>query len=138
MTKGDDLKTFGGRLKAAREAARLSQRQLAKAADLDQSQISKLEGNAHKGSPAVAQLAAAAGVEALWLATGEEPRKRAPGALDADLLRHCMMGLEMDSRARKEPVERRAEMVAALYRMFSKSGGEPDPQEILHFLRTMF
>lgn len=63
---------FARRLKAARKLAGLSQKQLAPLAGMSQSNLSGLETQGYQ-SGKTAQLAAACGVEAHWLATGEGP-----------------------------------------------------------------
>lgn len=60
---------FGERLYAARKHAKLTQPQLAKAAGMAQSTLGELEWIGD-GSSKTAQLAAACGVRAEWLATG--------------------------------------------------------------------
>lgn len=59
---------FKDRLKAARKHARLSQAELAKQVGIDQTSISDLERGKSKGTSYTAQLAAACGVSAIWLA----------------------------------------------------------------------
>jgi SOS-response transcriptional repressor LexA len=61
---------FGKRLKAARAHAQLSQEQLAKRIGMAQSTLAAAESTGH-GSRKTPQLAAACGVNAHWLATGE-------------------------------------------------------------------
>ncbi|HCL4101330.1 TPA: helix-turn-helix transcriptional regulator, partial [Pseudomonas aeruginosa] len=58
------------RIKAARKHAKLTQAQLAQRVGLDQTSISNLEQGKSQGSAYIAQLAAACGVSALWLAAG--------------------------------------------------------------------
>jgi len=62
---------YGKRLKLARKHAQLTQKQLAPLAGITQSTLSELETIAH-GSAFTAQLAAACGVNARWLATGDD------------------------------------------------------------------
>lgn len=61
---------FGRRIKQARKHAKLTQKQLAPLAGMSQSNLSELETVAHESGKTV-QLAAAMGVDAHWLATGE-------------------------------------------------------------------
>lgn len=61
---------FGRRLKIARKHAGLTQKELAPMAGMSQSNLSELETVAHE-SGKTAQLAAACGVDAHWLATGD-------------------------------------------------------------------
>ncbi len=59
---------FKDRLKAARKHARLSQVELAKQVGIDQTSISDLERGKSKSTSYTAQIAAACGVSAIWLA----------------------------------------------------------------------
>lgn len=63
---------FGKRLVSAREAAGLTQQDLAKAVKMAQSTLATAESKGD-GSRLTAQLARACGVSAYWLATGEGP-----------------------------------------------------------------
>lgn len=65
-----DRTDFGERLRAARRHAKMSQTQLGDAVGLAQSTIAEAE-KTHHGSSKTAQIAAATGVSATWLATGE-------------------------------------------------------------------
>jgi len=67
--------TYGQRLKAARKAAGLTQKQLAKNSDTSQTVIADLERGRTNGSTATAQIAYALGVNALWLADEIGPRE---------------------------------------------------------------
>jgi len=69
------MKSLGERLREARIAAHLSQGQLSAAAGLSQKTISKIERGDQSGSTAIAQLARAVGVNALWLAEEKGPRE---------------------------------------------------------------
>lgn len=60
--------TFGQRLRQARNEAALTQKELATKAGIKQATISELENDKYQGSAFAAQLAAALGVNALWLA----------------------------------------------------------------------
>jgi SOS-response transcriptional repressor LexA len=65
----DNMKlTFGTRLKQARREAGLTQKELATKAGIKQATISELENDKYQGSAFAPQLAAALGVNALWLA----------------------------------------------------------------------
>ena len=70
------LITFGGRLRDARKAAGLTQKQLSARSGVSQSMLSELETGEAEGSTHVAQLAAALNVNALWLAEGRGRRTR--------------------------------------------------------------
>lgn len=61
--------TFGKRLKQARTEAGLTQKALAAKAGIKQATVSELENDKYHGSAFAAQLAAALGVSALWLAS---------------------------------------------------------------------
>jgi transcriptional regulator with XRE-family HTH domain len=60
--------TFGKRLKLARKEAGLTQKALATKAGIKQATVSELENDKYHGSAYAPQLAAALGVNALWLA----------------------------------------------------------------------
>lgn len=62
---------MGKRIKAERLVKGWSQEQLAKESGISQSTIAGLEGERNPGSARVAQIAAALGVNPLWLATGK-------------------------------------------------------------------
>jgi SOS-response transcriptional repressor LexA len=66
--------TFGVRLRQARREAGLTQTQLGKKAGIEQGTISELENDKYSGSAFTPQLAAALGVNALWLATEKGPK----------------------------------------------------------------
>lgn len=61
---------FKDRLKAARRHAKLGQIALAEKVGINQTSISDLERGKSKGTAYTAQLAAACGVSAIWLADG--------------------------------------------------------------------
>lgn len=74
--------TFGGRLKLARKAAQLTQKQAAAKAGMSQGTLSDLENDGSTSSTYTARLAHAYGVNARWLADGEGdpvPVAGAPG-----------------------------------------------------------
>lgn len=70
-TKTLDLNTFGGRLKWARESARLTQKQVCQEIGIAQPTLSELEGPTSKGSSKTVQFAKLYGVSAEWLANKE-------------------------------------------------------------------
>lgn len=105
--------TMGGRLRAARKAASLSQGQLAKKSGLNQGTISDIE-NDHQGSAYAPELAAALGIEALWLKTGQGPRKRSEGRVDQEALKDALVAV-LRVTGTKESPERIAKLAAALY-----------------------
>lgn len=65
--------SIGARIKQARAAAKISQIELAARSGLKQSTISDLEVGKSQGTTAVASLAAALGVNPLWLEAGKGP-----------------------------------------------------------------
>lgn len=69
------MKSFGERLKFARQAAGLSQRALAAKAGLSQPTISDAESGQHAGSSSTARLADALNVNPLWLEEGRGPMR---------------------------------------------------------------
>ena len=66
------LDSLAARLRSAREAKGLTQDQLAAAAEMKQSDISKLENGRILKTTGIARLATAVGRSATWLETGEE------------------------------------------------------------------
>lgn len=71
-----DLLTLGKRIKAEREAQRLSQRALAELAQFEQTRLSKLEsGKSDPGLPALERLTKALGKSMAWLLDEAEPVK---------------------------------------------------------------
>lgn len=72
------MESLGQRLKTAREAAKLSQRALARRTGLSQQLISKLESGLIESTTEIFPLAKALLVDARWLATGEGGMR--PGA----------------------------------------------------------
>ena len=93
--------TFGMRLKQARKEAGLTQKTLAAKAGIKQATISELESDKYKGSAFAAQLAAALGVNALWLAD-EKGLKHIPGNNDKAIIGHNV-GLIVKSQSDGEP-----------------------------------
>lgn len=67
--------SIGTRVKEARKAAKMTQIELAKRSALKQSTISDLEVGKSQGTTYLATLAAALGVNALWLETGRGPMR---------------------------------------------------------------
>jgi transcriptional regulator with XRE-family HTH domain len=67
--------SIGSRMKQARKALKISQQELAKRASLSQSSISDLEIGRSAGTTSLASLAAALGVNALWLENGRGPMR---------------------------------------------------------------
>lgn len=129
-----DLGTMGGRVKSARKAAGLSQKQLAEKTGLAQGTISDIEKDKH-GSGYAAELGAALGVEALWLRTGQEPRKRSRGPVDAAILKDALL-VALRVTEGKEPPERVVRMAVALYEAWPASGKPPDPEAMIELLRA--
>lgn len=67
---GDDM-SISDRLKARREALRLTQSALAKKAGVSQSTIGNIEAGTRSSPSSIPQIAAALGVRAIWLADGK-------------------------------------------------------------------
>lgn len=62
--------SIGSRIKEARRAAKLTQKELAKKVGMAQASLSELETGESQGTTLIASFAAALGVSALWLETG--------------------------------------------------------------------
>lgn len=94
---------FGRRLKLARKHAKLTQKQLAPLAGMSQSNLSELETVAHESGKTV-QLAAATGVDAHWLATGEGNMLAPKMLISSEPVSHWMkdhpssVGVHMEGR----------------------------------------
>ncbi len=79
---GDNIgMSIGLRVREARMAAKLSQKDLAAIVGLSQPTLSELETSESTGSTSLASIAAALGVSALWLETGKGNPKSAEGNL---------------------------------------------------------
>jgi len=63
--------SIGTRIREARKSVKMTQAQLAKKSGIVQSTLSELETGASDGTSFVASIAAALGVNALWLQTGK-------------------------------------------------------------------
>ena len=77
--------TFGRRLRDARKAAGLTQKELADKIGLKQATISELENDEYSGSAKAAAMAEVLGVSAMWLAEGKgkrEVRETTKGSYD--------------------------------------------------------
>lgn len=77
------MSTYGERLKEARSEAKLTQKALAAKAGLSQVTISDGERGRNSGSVATAAVAAALGIEPLWLSEGKGPKRRIGSASEA-------------------------------------------------------
>lgn len=76
-----EMSELAERLFDARKEAGLTQSELAKLAKLkNQSIIGSLESGARKASTYIPKIAAVLGVESLWLATGNGPKRKGPAA----------------------------------------------------------
>lgn len=64
------METIGDRVRKARRAKKMSQQRLAEIVGLRQASISDLEQGKTKGTPSIAKIASALGVNAMWLETG--------------------------------------------------------------------
>lgn len=65
--------SIGSRIREARRAAKMTQKELAKKVGLAQASLSELETGESQGTTMIASFAAALGVSALWLETGKGP-----------------------------------------------------------------
>lgn len=137
MGAKEDLTTVGGRVRAARKAKGLSQAQLAEAADLSQGTVSDIE-TGEQGTAYAPELAAALDVEALWLKTGKEPRKRPSGAIDVKVLRNVLVGVDAGTKGFAETPERKAKLAAAVYQYLMRHPeAKLDAESILQVLRDL-
>lgn len=108
--------TFGERLRTARKRAKLSQTKLAELVGLKQSQITMLETGQRSSTTAVAEIAAATGCDALWLATGKGEPGWTPGGWR-----------ELADTYRAATPEERQIMLNVALAAVGKSPSEPEP-----------
>lgn len=104
---------YGARLLAARQYKRLTQTQLAKAVGMSQSAYGQAETTG-AGSVFTSQLAAACGVRAQWLASGDgsmlEGNPSTPAAAEEqlrsalDILAHALQAADKDTRIAIAPL----------------------------------
>lgn len=71
--------SIGSRIKEARRAKKLTQKELASKVGMTQGSLSELETGESKGTTMIASFAAALGVNALWLETGKGTMQGEPG-----------------------------------------------------------
>lgn len=72
------MKTFGARLRYARELRQLTQKELAQASGLSQGAIGNYENDSRRSPKNVFRIAEALDVEPAWLAMGTEPMETTP------------------------------------------------------------
>ena len=82
---GDNIgMSIGTRVREARKAAKMTQEELSKRSGLKQSSISDLEVGKSQGTTYLATLAAALGVNPMWLETGRGPREAGQAPRDQE------------------------------------------------------
>jgi transcriptional regulator with XRE-family HTH domain len=59
------------------------------------------------------------------------------GPLDVELLTDCLVGLDIALDGRKEPPERRAEIILALYEFFISAEAKPTRNQVVQFVRRI-
>jgi phage repressor protein C with HTH and peptisase S24 domain len=84
--------SIGSRIKEARRAAKLTQKALAQKVGMTQGTLSELETGESKSSTLLPSLAAALGVNALWLETGKGPMTQEAAANTATDIRDLVPG----------------------------------------------
>ena len=115
------METLAKRLKAKREAAGLSQSQLADKAKIkNQSIIGMLESGARKTSSHIPKIANALGVESLWLSSGTGPVTRE----DAKLYEFSEIGIKVGLLVSKMPPGRQVALYDYLSSLEAKQEGE--------------
>lgn len=80
------MENLASRLKSARLAANMSQAKLAKLAGVSQGSIGMLETGQRNGSAAIAQIAQALGVSAIWLTEGKGEMTAQSANWDANVI----------------------------------------------------
>lgn len=88
---------IGERIRSARQAAKLTQKQLGEAVGVSQQTIQKMESGHQETTGYAVQIATALGVRPEWLATGEEPMR---GNLAEDIVDEAKEVGELASRLR--------------------------------------
>ncbi len=135
------MKTLAERLRSARKEAGLTQHELTRRAGLKgQSIIGGLESGGQLTSSYLPQLAAALGVNALWLAEGVGPRHatyaqpEAKIKLDAGLMYRATLAVDvwLKSRPGKLTAEEKVELACYLYEMFADMS--PTHEQLITFL----
>ena len=96
------MSTIRERLIEAREAAKLSQAQLAKLAHCGQTTVASIERGRNKGATPLPMIAHVLGVEALWLVDGKGPKRREDlrqlqDAVDREMSAHVVCSGESDA-----------------------------------------
>ena len=111
------METFADRLKDARAAAGIGQRELARAVGISHVQVSRYESGSSIPRPAVAKkLAATLGVSTLWLTSGAPHARRVlelNGNLFLEVLRaelppEVLTRLEDSAKAQRRTIEQQA------------------------------
>lgn len=110
----EHLNTFGGRLKAARKAKRMTQAELGQKAGLAQSMISEIEKGAYADSARTAQLAHVLGVRAIWLAEGKGMRGEQEAVLAEDEVELISLYRAIDKDTRPALLARARSLIRAI------------------------
>lgn len=95
--------TIGDRVKRARKHAGLNQRDLAKAIGITQPSLSELERGESRSSAYLIQIAAACGIDATWLATGQGEMLSRPRVDEIEL--HDTEVVDGDEPLRSDEIE---------------------------------
>lgn len=97
LNRSDNIgMTIGTRIREARKRAKLTQAQLASRVGMRQATLSELETGESAGTTLLASLAAALGVNALWLETGKGLPDQASGSTAAQEKRGAHMILAFE------------------------------------------
>ena len=130
---------FGKRLAAAREHAKLTQEALARKVGMAQSTLAAAETKG-AGSRKTTQLAAACGVNANWLASGEGPMLSSPGAEDEKATY-----IVQPHNAAVEPIQKLRRLLSAhtssrqrtISDVLARFAQDPDNLELAHELSLL-
>ena len=99
------MTTLKDRLIQARTEAQLTQQELAEKSGVKQPLIGNLEAGIRKGTTKIAQIASAAGVDALWLATGEGKKKPRSYSADPKIAAAIQMLEQMPERDKDQAIK---------------------------------
>lgn len=97
--------TLGDRLKKARKAAKMTQKELMDAAGMkSQGQISDIENGRNKSSTSLPEIAKALGVSYEWLAYGKDPKEDKPTKAEQSPNWDNNVSVPDDTKLRRAPV----------------------------------
>lgn len=131
----------GGRIRARRKALEISVVQLAKTVGVSRAALQKWEAadDMQIRRDHLKRLARALKCSEAHIADGGPimPVREKASPLDVELLIDVLVGLEQGLEGRTIPVEKKAELIVAIYEMFSEAAARPTRATILQFARRV-